>query len=100
MPCSLELQIFPFDTQTCSMKFGSWVYSSQYLNLIPYTNEEQQIDVLDSFSHTEWEIDELSVELHFNEREGYIYEIFNELEYNIVLSRFPHYYKLSMGMTY
>ncbi len=99
MPCSLELQTFPFDTQTCSMKFGSWVYSSQYLNLIPYTNEEQQIDVLDSFSHTEWEIDELSVELHFNEREGYIYEIFNELEYNIVLSRFPHYYKLSMGMT-
>ena len=34
MPCSLELQIFPFDTQTCSMKFGSWVYSSQYLNLM------------------------------------------------------------------
>lgn len=99
MPCSLELQTFPFDTQTCSMKFGSWVYSSQYLNLIPYTNEEQQIDVLDSFSHTEWEIDELSVELHFNEREGYTNEIFNELEYNIVLSRFPHYYKLSMGMT-
>jgi hypothetical protein len=99
MPCSLELQIFPFDTQTCSMKFGSWVYSSQYLNLIPYTSEEQQIDVLDSFSHTEWEIDELSVELHFNEREGYTNEIFNELEYNIVLSRFPHYYKLSMGMT-
>ena len=99
MPCSLELQTFPFDTQTCSMKFGSWVYSSQYLNLIPYTSEEQQIDVLDSFSHTEWEIDELSVELHFNEREGYTNEIFNELEYNIVLSRFPHYYKLSMGMT-
>ena len=99
MPCSLQLETFPFDTQTCSMKFGSWVYSSEYLNLIPYDNVEQQIDVLDSFSHTEWEIDGLTVELQYNEREGYTYEIFNELEYNIELSRFPHYYKLSMGMT-
>ena len=57
MPCSLELEIFPFDTRR-SMTFGSWVYSSQFLDLIPYTNSEQQIDVLDSFSHTEWEIRE------------------------------------------
>jgi len=99
MPCSLELEDFPFDTQTCNMIFGSWVYSSLYMNLIPYNNVEQQIDVLDSFSHTEWEIDELTVELQFNERDGHTNEVFNELEYNIVLSRFPHYYKLSMGMT-
>ena len=99
MPCTLELEIFPFDTQTCSMVFGSWVYSSQFLNLIPYINEEQQIDVLDSFSHTEWEIRELTVELHVEERSGHLNEEFNELEYNISLSRFPHYYKLSMGMT-
>ena len=99
MPCSLELETFPFDTQTCSMVFGSWVYSSQFLNLIPYNSEEQQIDVLDSFSHTEWEIEELTVELHVEERTGHIDEEFNELEYNISLSRFPHYYKLSMGMT-
>ena len=96
MPCSLELETFPFDTQTCNMIFGSWVYSSDFLNLIPYLNEEQQIDVLDSFSHTEWEIVELTVETHLNEREGHINEEFNELEYSIVLSRFPHYYKLSM----
>ena len=30
---------------------------------------------------------------------GHVDEEFNELEYNISLSRFPHYYKLSMGMT-
>ena len=99
MPCSLELETFPFDTQTCRMVFGSWVYASDFLNLIPYNNVEQQIDVLDSFSHTEWEIDELTVELNTEERNGHINEDFNELEYNIVLSRFPHYYKLSMGMT-
>lgn len=99
MPCSLELETFPFDTQTCSMVFGSWVYSSDFLNLIPYNDIEKQIDVLDSFSHTEWEIDELTVEMILREREGHINEEFNELEYNIVLSRFPHYYKLSMGMT-
>ena len=98
MPCSLELETFPFDTQTCSMVFGSWVYSSDFLNLIPYNNIEKQIDVLDSFSHTEWEIDELTVEMILREREGHINEEFNELKYNIVLSRFPRH-KLSMGMT-
>ena len=99
MPCSLELEIFPFDTQTCNMVFGSWVYSSQFLNLIPYNNVEQQIDVLDSFSHTEWEIRDLTVQLEIRERSGHVNEMFNELEYSISLSRFPHYYKLSMGMT-
>ena len=98
-PCSLELQIFPFDTQTCDVVFGSWVYSSRYLDLVPYSNEDTQIDVLDSFSHTEWEIDSLTVQLELNEREGYTDEVFNELRYSIELSRFPHYYKLSMGMT-
>ena len=98
MPCTLN-EIFPFDTQTCRMVFGSWVYSSQFVTLIRYINEDPQIDVLDSFSHTEWEIRELTVELHVEERTGHLDEEFNELEYNISLSRFPHYYKLSMGMT-
>ena len=51
------------------MTFGSWAYSSQFLNLILIQIEAQQIDVLDSFSHTEWEISELQL-LNYMSKNG------------------------------
>ena len=34
--CPLKLNFFPFDTQTCSMKFSSWSYDESLLKLSPY----------------------------------------------------------------
>lgn len=31
--CKIDITYFPFDTQTCTMLFGSWTYTSSYLNL-------------------------------------------------------------------
>jgi hypothetical protein len=28
------MQFFPFDTQTCALKFGSWSYTKDLLNLL------------------------------------------------------------------
>ena len=37
--CQFELEHFPYDTQICSLKFGSWSYSKAELNLsLPDTN--------------------------------------------------------------
>lgn len=33
--CSIDVTYFPFDTQTCEMKFGSWTYSGESLALTP-----------------------------------------------------------------
>ena len=38
--CKLQLQNFPFDSQTCSMLFGSWKYPKATLNLRPFTLDE------------------------------------------------------------
>ena len=38
--CKLSLDEFPFDTQVCSMTFGSWKYPKAILNLRPFTTEE------------------------------------------------------------
>lgn len=31
--CELDLRLWPFDTQVCSLKFGSWTYDSQQIDM-------------------------------------------------------------------
>lgn len=97
--CSLDLENFPFDKQVCKMKFGSWMYSNRYLMIRPYTNIESQIDILDSFSHSEWKYIDSSLELSQEERDCCPGEFFDIITYQFVFKRYSHYYKLSMGMT-
>ena len=97
--CALDLREFPFDIQTCTMKFGSWTYTNDLMYILPYEEKNKQIDVLSSFSHSEWEIKSYKL-VNYNESRlccpGKNYSI---NEYTFELQRFPHYYKLSMGMT-
>jgi hypothetical protein len=97
--CSLDLTDFPFDKQNCTMTFGSWVYNDIFINLIPNKDESKRIDVLDSFSHSEWKIVDLELRVLNEERECCPDENFNILSYSFILQRYPHYYKISMGMT-
>ena len=59
--CPLDLHDFPFDTQICKIKFGSWIFSNRFVNVKPYQDISKQIDILDSFSHSEWDIVELNL---------------------------------------
>ena len=38
--CKLSLEEFPFDTQICTMTFGSWKYPKAILDLRPFTTME------------------------------------------------------------
>ena len=97
--CSLDLHEFPFDIQRCRMRFGSWTHNTDMMSIIPYEEIEKQIDVLPSFSHSEWDINRYSLN-HYNEsRVCCPGKNFSINEYTFELQRFPHYYKLSMGMT-
>lgn len=51
--CPLELSRFPFDTQRCVMNISSWVYTDDMLSIIPNRDVQKQIDVLDTFGHSE-----------------------------------------------
>ena len=97
--CSLDLEKFPFDKQVCSMKFGSWLYSNRYLQLRPYNNVASQIDILDGFSHSEWQFISSDLIVGEEERPCCPNERFDIINYNFTFKRYTHYYKLSMGMT-
>ena len=97
--CSLNLKKFPFDTQNCTMIFGNWVYSNKYVFLKPYDEEDKQVDILSSFSHSEWRIDKVEVTTRNETRDCCPDEEYHTLYYSFLLKRFPHYYKISMGMT-
>ena len=97
--CPLELEKFPFDTQICTMNISSWVYTNDLLNLIPNTVANKQVDILDTFRHSEWDIINSEVNTYTIERDCCIGKEFNIISYSFTLQRFTHYYKISMGMT-
>ena len=45
--CAIDVTYFPFDTQRCQLKFGSWTYDTSRLNLsIQYTfNSDDSVDI-------------------------------------------------------
>ena len=97
--CPLELHQFPFDIQTCNMNISSWVYTNDLLELIPNEDVSKQIDLLESFRHSEWEVLSADVSEFTDERDCCIDREFNIVSYSFSLKRFTHYYKISMGMT-
>lgn len=36
--CSIDVTFFPFDQQSCKMKFGSWTYDRAKIDLEPFEN--------------------------------------------------------------
>ena len=97
--CPLDLHEFPFDIQSCTMKFGSWTYNNNMMKIQPYEEVDKQIDVLSSFSHSEWQINSYSLKTYNESRICCPGKDFSINEYTFVFQRYPHYYKLSMGMT-
>ena len=97
--CSLDLKDFPFDSQNCTLLTGSWVYHDELLELIPYKDVNKQVDVLSTFSHSEWQVDHVEVRHLKEKRDCCPDKEFDLLSYSFILNRFTHYYRISMGMT-
>ncbi|XP_031328924.1 neuronal acetylcholine receptor subunit alpha-2-like isoform X1 [Photinus pyralis] len=53
--CEFDLRNWPFDTQSCELKYGSWVHHGQEVELALYNNEAR-IDLSDLLLHNSWKI--------------------------------------------
>ncbi|ETN62386.1 hypothetical protein AND_005921 [Anopheles darlingi] len=50
--CKIDITWFPFDDQNCEMKFGSWTYDGNQLDLV--LNSEDGGDLSDFITNGEW----------------------------------------------
>ena len=90
--CVFDLENFPFDTQICSYKFGSWSYDTSQINL---SNSDFPIDLTNYQSNQEWTIVKTE---HYIEEKVYecCAETFLSSFYKITLKRKYGYYVLNI----
>ena len=53
--CSIDITHFPFDEQTCHMKFGSWTYDGFQVD-IDFYDDLEQVDINDYIPSNEWKL--------------------------------------------
>ncbi|XP_048585638.1 neuronal acetylcholine receptor subunit alpha-3 isoform X2 [Nematostella vectensis] len=89
--CKLDITKFPFDSQTCSMTFGSWTYDNRLLSM----------DLLDKqYSHTERYVENGDWSLRKVETRRYLLNYtccphpFSDVTFTFYLDRKPTYHIL------
>lgn len=56
--CKINVEYFPFDSQTCLMKFGSWTYDGYRLDV---RKESDRVDLLMYIQSAEWNLESAPV---------------------------------------
>lgn len=65
--CTIDVTYFPFDQQTCIMKFGSWTFNGDQVSLALY-NDKNFVDLSDYWKSGTWDI--ISVPAYLNTYQG------------------------------
>jgi len=83
--CRMSIAWFPFDHQLCSITFGSWSYTSKYLN---YTCRTPEPSLKNFTDNAEWTLVKYKPTRHENKYEHWIEDdYFSEIKYNILIRR-------------
>ncbi|KAK7864234.1 hypothetical protein R5R35_002066 [Gryllus longicercus] len=61
--CTIDVTYFPFDQQTCIMKFGSWTFNGDQVSLALYNNKNF-VDLSDYWKSGTWDIIEVPAYLN------------------------------------
>ncbi|KAK7586041.1 hypothetical protein V9T40_003917 [Parthenolecanium corni] len=61
--CTIDVTYFPFDQQTCLMKFGSWTFNGDQVSLTLY-NDKHYVDLSDYWKSGTWDIIEVPAYLN------------------------------------
>lgn len=90
--CRVNVKYFPFDTQECSLQFGSWSHHGFELDIV---NRNPTGDLDNYIVNSEWEVNNIPVERHV------LYynccpEPYPDVTFYIVMKRRPAFYLLTM----
>ena len=90
--CTFDLRSFPYDTQHCLFKFGSWVYHDGQMNL---TMDDGSVDISNFQENDGWNLANYSSSLNFV-KYNCCPELYPDITFNITLDRLPGYYTLNI----
>ncbi len=87
--CTIDLKLFPYDRQHCSLSFGSWSYDNKLIELD--FSDSDKIDLNDYESSKEWNIDRNAMYgvKSYRTVENRNYSV---LTYYLILDRNPGFY--------
>ena len=90
--CPVDVTYFPFDTQSCLLKFGSWAYHGLHIDI---TNLSMVGD-LASFVHSvEWAVESIPITRHVI-LYGCCIEPYPDVSFYTILDRKPLFYMMSL----
>ncbi|KAL4149874.1 hypothetical protein QTP88_003725 [Uroleucon formosanum] len=99
--CEIDVRYFPFDQQTCFMKFGSWSYDGNQINLkhigqLVGTNKvDVGIDLSAYYPSVEWDILGVPAERH-EKYYSCCVEPYIDIFFNITLRRRTLFYTVNL----
>ncbi|KAM9341815.1 neuronal acetylcholine receptor subunit alpha-4b [Pholidichthys leucotaenia] len=90
--CSIDVTFFPFDQQSCKMKFGSWTYDRAKIDLISMAGNVDQMDYWES---GEWVIVN-AVGKYNTKKYECCAEIYADITYYFIIRRLPLFYTINL----
>ncbi|XP_061128980.1 neuronal acetylcholine receptor subunit alpha-2-like isoform X2 [Syngnathus typhle] len=90
--CSIDVTFFPFDQQSCKMKFGSWTYDRAKIDLISIASDVDQMDYWES---GEWVIMN-AVGKYNTKKYECCTEIYADITYYFIIRRLPLFYTINL----
>ncbi|XP_077441713.1 neuronal acetylcholine receptor subunit alpha-4-like [Vanacampus margaritifer] len=90
--CSIDVTFFPFDQQSCKMKFGSWTYDRAKIDLISMAGDVDQMDYWES---GEWVIMN-AVGKYNTKKYECCTEIYADITYYFIIRRLPLFYTINL----
>uniref|UniRef100_UPI0037E85211 neuronal acetylcholine receptor subunit alpha-4-like isoform X1 n=1 Tax=Semicossyphus pulcher TaxID=241346 RepID=UPI0037E85211 len=90
--CSIDVTFFPFDQQSCKMKFGSWTYDRAKIDLITMASNVDQMDYWES---GEWVIIN-AVGKYNTKKYECCTEIYSDITYYFIIRRLPLFYTINL----
>uniref|UniRef100_A0A3B4UNP0 Cholinergic receptor, nicotinic, alpha 4b n=1 Tax=Seriola dumerili TaxID=41447 RepID=A0A3B4UNP0_SERDU len=90
--CSIDVTFFPFDQQSCKMKFGSWTYDRAKIDLI---SMDSDVDQMDYWESGEWVIMN-AVGKYNTKKYECCTEIYADITYYFIIRRLPLFYTINL----
>ncbi|XP_031436047.1 neuronal acetylcholine receptor subunit alpha-2a [Clupea harengus] len=90
--CSIDVTFFPFDQQSCKMKFGSWTYDKAKIDL---ERIENAVDLKDYWESGEWAIMD-AMGTYNTKKYDCCHEIYVDITYYFIIRRLPLFYTINL----